>query len=128
MNGKAHDTETADPVAVARSLNDLIESQADAAEKATTMTAPVVAAFKDTRLFWIMLPTELGGGNADIWTTVETIAAVSKADPSTGWAYMANAMGGGILCTRLGTSAVKEIYLAGEPGIIAGMTAPTGVG
>lgn len=120
------DTVTVDPVQVARSLGPLIDSESVAAEQATTLTAPVVDALKASGLFHLMLPAELQGGNADMWTAVEVIEELSRADPSTGWAYMANIMGSAMIAPRLGESAVKQIFGQQEPGIIAGMVAPSG--
>ena len=120
------DTSTVDPVQVARSLAPLIERESVAAEQATTLTAPVVDAMKNSGLFHLMLPAELQGGNANMWTAVEVIEELSRPDPSTGWGYMANIMGSAMIVPRLGESAVKQIFGQHEPGIIAGMVGPTG--
>ena len=53
-----------------------------------------------------------GGCNADMWTTVETIEEISHADPSAGWAYMANVVAGGIFVTRVGDAAAKRFGCA----------------
>jgi alkylation response protein AidB-like acyl-CoA dehydrogenase len=104
-----------------------------AAEEATTLTPPVVDALKKSKLFHLMVPAEmrgvsaeLGGGNADMWTAVEVIEELSRADPSTGWGFMANVMGAAMMLPRLGESAIKEIFGQPEPGIMAGMVGPTG--
>lgn len=115
-----------EPVDVARSLAGLIDRESLAAEEATMLTPAVVDALKKSGLFHLMVPTELDGGGADMWTTVEVIEELSRADPSTGWSYMANVTGAAIMLTRLGESAVKEIFGQQEPGIIAGMIAPSG--
>jgi alkylation response protein AidB-like acyl-CoA dehydrogenase len=116
-----------DPVSVARSLYALIDSEARAAQEATTLTPAVVDALTNSNLFQLMIPAELGGGNANMWTTVETIEEVSRADPSAGWAYMANVLGGGIFVTRLGEAAAKHVFGSTPAGITAGMVAPNGV-
>jgi alkylation response protein AidB-like acyl-CoA dehydrogenase len=121
-----HDSQSTDPVQAARSLFALIDSEADAAQEATTLTTAVVEALTDANLYQLMIPTELGGGNADAWTTVETIEEISRADPSAGWAYMANAVAGGIFVTRVGEAAAKNVFGSKPPGILAGMVAPSG--
>jgi indole-3-acetate monooxygenase len=118
---------TFDPVAVARSLYALIDREADAAQEATTLTPAVVEALTETNLFQLMVPTDLGGGNADMWTTVQTIEQISRADPSAGWAFMANVLAGGIFVTRISEEAAKQVFGSKPAGILAGMVAPSGV-
>lgn len=117
-----------DPVELARSLGPLIRAEAGASEAATTLTAPIVDALKDSNLFNLFVPVDIGGAGADTWTVVEVIEQISRADCSTGWCYMANVIGSAVIVTRLGEAAVKEIYGRDEPAIFAGMPGPTGTG
>ncbi|WP_375501616.1 acyl-CoA dehydrogenase family protein [uncultured Jatrophihabitans sp.] len=115
-----------DAVQLARSLAPLIDSESVAAAQETTLTAPVVDAIKASGLYHLMLPVEMNGWGAEMWTAVEVIEELSRPDPSTGWAFMANVMGSAMIAPRLGESAAKEIFGQPEPGILAGMVAPTG--
>jgi hypothetical protein len=44
----------------------LIELEADVAERATTTTAKVVDALRQSELFWSLVPSELGGLATDV--------------------------------------------------------------
>lgn len=53
-------------LARARGLASLIELEADVAERATTTTAKVVDALRQSELFWSLVPSELGGLATDV--------------------------------------------------------------
>ena len=61
----------ADPRSAARALRGLIESEADACDRALGLTAPLVDAFERARLFQLMVPGELGGLDADSDTLLD---------------------------------------------------------
>ena len=54
-----------DLLRAARSLRELIESEAEAVEQSSTMTPAVVDALVDARLFQLLVLSELGGFEAD---------------------------------------------------------------
>jgi alkylation response protein AidB-like acyl-CoA dehydrogenase len=112
-----------DPRAAARALRELIESEADAVEENNTMTPKVVDALVDSGLFRLLVPSDLGGIEADPTTIVDVCEELSFADGSVGWAFAQNT-------TVLGYAA----YLAPEfakplaaARAGAGMFAPIGV-
>ena len=80
----------ADPVAVARSLAELVAAEAAASDAAGTLTTVVVDALTDAGLFGLMVPRELGGTEADAVTTLAVFEELSRADGSTGWSFLAN--------------------------------------
>ena len=99
------------PVATARALSELIESHAAETASAATLAPAVVDAIQAAGLFQLMVPAELGGGNAEIPVLVEVVEEISRADPSTGWAYMANAASL-VACPR--TTSSSFMIWAGE--------------
>jgi len=122
MSTPVHD----DMLARARSLAPLISSRADATEQAGTMVPEVVDALRQTELFWLMLPTELGGIGADFVTTLEVLEEVTRADASTGWSLMANLTGTALAGAFAGEAAVDAMFGNGKRGISAGMLGPGG--
>jgi alkylation response protein AidB-like acyl-CoA dehydrogenase len=114
-------------VDAARSLAPLIEAEADAAELATTLTAPVVEALRASRLPWIAVPAELGGAEVDLPTTIDVIEEVTRADGSTGWTLMAAIFGTGPGAAWCGQEAVETMFAdPDDPPLVAGMPAPLG--
>ena len=84
-------TASADPRRQARELRPLIEAEADATDRALTLTEPLVDAFARTRLFHLMVPAQLGGLEADCDTILDVFEELAFADGSVGWSLMANA-------------------------------------
>ncbi len=113
-------------LAAARSLAPLIEAEASTAERAATLTEPVVEALKSARLFWMMTPAELGGGGLGAADSIEVIEELTRADGSTGWALMASAASTAVAVTYLDDRAVEAMYADVEPPIAAGMLGPGG--
>lgn len=112
----------------ARAAAVVIEAEANAIESAATITAPVFDALADAGLFWALVPRRYGGAGLDIVTTFKIIQEISRADGSTGWAFMANAASTGVAVGFMDPVGAEEIF-GGEPkGITAGMIVPTGSG
>jgi alkylation response protein AidB-like acyl-CoA dehydrogenase len=116
----------ADPVAVARSLAELIEREAAATDAAGTLTTPVVDALTDAGLFGLMVPRVLGGTEADAVTTLAVFEELSRADGSTGWSFLANATTTAFAAAYTGDAAVKEMFRGPGPPVHAGMLGPRG--
>jgi len=114
------------PVARARDLASLIETEADAAEDLTTTTAPVVDALKASDLFWIQVPRDLGGGEVDPVTALAVFEEVAYADGSTGWSLMANVTSSAFAAIYTGETAAQAMFTNGVRGIHAGMLGPVG--
>ena len=60
-------------------------------------------------------------------TAVEVVEEISRADASTGWAYMANIFGSAIFFAHLGDGAVEEMYSGDRLPVVAGMVLPNSV-
>ena len=112
--------------AVAESMSELIRSEAESAEHKGSLTEPVVAGLRDTKLFWMSVPTEVGGGGGDLLDAIDVIEALSAADGATGWSFMANSLTTGFAAAYVGESAADAMFGGREPAITAGMLAPAG--
>ena len=112
----------------ASNLSALIMAEASAAEEQGFVTDPVADALRETRLFWMMLPTEVGGGGGDMLVALDVIEELCRADGATGWSFMANAMTTGFAGAYVGDSAADAMFGGAVPAITAGMLAPGGRG
>ena len=74
----------------AKSLRELIESEADGIEQECTMSPAVVDALAKEDLFKIMVPASLGGLEASIEDIIDVHEELSYADGSVGWAFAQN--------------------------------------
>lgn len=114
-----------DVVGRARDLRPLIEREAAAADT-DTMPAAVIDALKESRLFWCMVPRDLGGLETDIVTAISVFEELAYADGSSGWSMMANATGTCFAAIYPGDVAVAAMFGGDEPAIVAGMFGPGG--
>ncbi len=76
-----------DPVAVAASLRPLLMKHADQAEAERRIPDPVMAALRDSGLFYITAPRRAGGPGHTLTTHIETVAEVAKGCVGSAWAY-----------------------------------------
>lgn len=111
---------TRDLLTAARELQPLIDERADAQEAMSAFAPDVIEALHETGLFGMWVPRSLGGAELDPMTSVEVIEALSYADASTGWAFMANALCTGTGAGYLGDEAVAELFAPGKRTVIAG--------
>jgi len=118
-------TATSPLIERARALTPLIEAEAAASEREGTMTAAVVDALRDAGLFWLLVPTELGGSEADVVTSLAVFEELAYADGSTGWSAMANATTSCFAAIYTGDEAVQAMF-GDHLGIHAGMLGPIG--
>lgn len=72
-------------IAAARALSPTIRADAESAEKARRISAPVYAAIKDAGFLRILLPRRFGGYELDLETAIAVILELSAACGSTGW-------------------------------------------
>lgn len=105
----------------ARSLSDLVAREADVTDKQGTMSAATVEAFRDAKLFWMCLPTELGGGGCKLTEAIAVIETIAAADGSTAWSLMANLSETALAGAYLGDDAVDAMFGGSRMGIAAGM-------
>jgi alkylation response protein AidB-like acyl-CoA dehydrogenase len=109
----------------ARALRPLIEAEADATDRALTLTPPLVAALARERFFHLMVPAELGGLDADCDTLLDVFEELSYADGSVGWSLMANASATSYVAF-LDPAVAAEIVKGRPESCIAGQFSPNG--
>jgi alkylation response protein AidB-like acyl-CoA dehydrogenase len=109
----------------AKKLAPVVMSEADACQEIHQLTDTVTQALQDSGLFWMNVPTELGGEDIHPLERVQVIEELSRADTSIGWTFMALAGYMGYVSTGCGDDAVKDIF--SDPTVkIAGMANPVG--
>jgi len=101
--------ETLDFRARARALAPRIAEAAARIERERQLPPDVVAALHDARLFRMLLPRSVGGGEVDPLTFFETIEAIAKADASTAWC-IAQASGSSMGAAYLAPDAARTVY------------------
>ena len=104
-------------------VRDTLAAGADEAEQIRTLPAASVTALRESGLFSLKLPTELGGAEADPVTQVEVIEAVSYIDPSAGWSLFIGA-GGQSLCAFWPNEAIETMFAEGHIPTMAGAIMP----
>jgi alkylation response protein AidB-like acyl-CoA dehydrogenase len=107
----------------ARALRERIESEADAVERAATMTPKVVDAIAESGLFKLTTPAAFGGAEAHPDAILAVCEELSFADGSVGWAYAQN-ITVGAYAAYVAPDVGKELSRARTA---AGMFAPMGV-
>lgn len=112
----------------AREVAKVIEAEADAIEAEATITPAAYRAIADAGLFWIMVPEEYGGAGLDIVSTFKVVQELTRADGSTGWAFMANSCSTGVAVGYTNEEGAREMFAGPDKGITAGMIVPTGKG
>jgi alkylation response protein AidB-like acyl-CoA dehydrogenase len=97
------------PVARARALAGLIASEADAIEDARHLTAPVLEAMHEARLFRMLYPQSVGGDEVEPAEYVLTVGELARADGSVGWcASIANSIG--LFAPYLGLAEARQVF------------------
>lgn len=110
----------------ARAIGPMIDAAAAREDHATELSEVVVKAIDEAGLFAIMVPRELGGGEAHPGDVIDAISELSYWDGSAGWYSHAVMTGGAVAGAYLGPRAVAAIFPGGRFVRAAGQAAPTG--
>ncbi|MDR5701610.1 acyl-CoA dehydrogenase family protein [Agromyces aerolatus] len=113
-------------LARAKAVAPIIVAEADAGEAATDVTAVAADALKAAGLFWMWVPEELGGLEADLVSGFEAIEEISRADGSTGWVLMATAIGTRNAAMYLEEEGRQALFGGPEKAILGGFGGPLG--
>jgi alkylation response protein AidB-like acyl-CoA dehydrogenase len=105
-----------DPLSTARSLREVVEAEADATDRALSITAPVTEAFARSGLNHLQVPKELGGLEADTDTVLDVLGELAHQDGSLGWIFMANA-NATAMCSMLDPDIARDM-LDGHPEVV----------
>jgi len=111
--------ETPDFRARARALAPRIAEAATRIERERQLPPDLVAALHDARLFRMLLPRSVGGGEVDPLTFFETIEAIAKADASTAWC-IAQASGASMGAAYLAPDAAGTVFGADDAVMASG--------
>lgn len=111
--------------ATAQTLQPLLEAEAEAGEGQGQLTERTVAALHDSGLMGMWVPREFGG--AELWPTesLKVVEALSYADGSTGWVFMALQLSMGTGAAYIPKKAAQMLFGEGNT-VIAGHGAPMG--
>ncbi|WP_046471091.1 acyl-CoA dehydrogenase family protein [Allosalinactinospora lopnorensis] len=104
-------------------ISHIVSDRAEECEELGRLTDEVVQALYGTGAFKIGIPRVLGGYEFSPRQVIETIAKISYADASAGWAFMAVQMVTGTTAAYLGEEASRDLYPDVENGryaLIAG--------
>lgn len=110
----------------ARAIGPMIDAAAAREEYSTELAGEVVQAIDEAGLFAIMVPRELGGGEAHPVEVIDAISELSYWDGSAGWYSHAVMTGGAVAGAYLGPRAAAAIFPDGHFVRAAGQAAPTG--
>lgn len=106
-------------------LAPLLRAAAPGNDEARRLSGEVVAALHDARLFRLLLPKSLDGGEGTPTDYVRLVEVVSHADASTGW-VLSQTVVAGIAAFYLSPAIAKEIFGPGDA-VVAWGSAPTPV-
>ncbi len=104
-------------------ITSLLSENAEKSEELGRLTDEAARALHDTGVFRVGIPGELGGYEFSPRQVIDTIARVSYADASAGWAFMALQMVTGTTAAYLGTEAAQDLFAdvgSGDHALIAG--------
>ncbi len=110
----------------ARSITEIVRADGDDAERRGGLTGRVEAALRETGLYWMMVPREVGGGGADLRQAIDVIESLSADDGATGWSFMANAATTGFAAAFVSDNAAEQMFGGTTLGLTAGMLGPSG--
>jgi alkylation response protein AidB-like acyl-CoA dehydrogenase len=114
------------PLDRAKSLAALIEEDAETVERQTRITRRIHDALVETGLYWIALPRENGGEDADVATCFEVVEEISRADGSAGWTFFVNLATIGGLFPFLREETLPLLFVDDERPVFAGQLVPKG--
>ena len=113
-----------EPADAARSIAPRAAELAPEAESGRRLPAELVDSISDAGLFRMLVPADVGGGEAEPAQLVDTIFELARGDGSAGWC-LAVAATSGMLGAYVPREAAQEIF-GDERGVFGGVFAPMG--
>ena len=92
------------------SIDAIVRGEADHNDRLRHLSPATMDALRRIEAFGICTPVELGGSDLHPVAQLETVAAVSTADPSTGWNLMNGCQESAWLATRLPDETAQRIF------------------
>jgi alkylation response protein AidB-like acyl-CoA dehydrogenase len=113
-------------IASALAVCPIVAADAEQAEQRLNLTDRVVAALRGAGIYGILVPSCLGGKEADLVTALRVVIELTRADGSAGWCFMAQMCWNAAAGSYMGADAVQEIFGNGPDVVIAGQGMPNG--
>lgn len=112
------------PLELARTIAVLAGEHAEAGERDRKLAPEVVEALIEAGFFRLCVPASVGGGEADVATTVAVCEELARGDAAAGWciAVMSTA---GMLAAYIPQDAARNAY-GDERAVVGGVFAPKG--
>lgn len=107
------------------SITDVLVANRDLSEEGRTLAPESVDALRQSGLFKLKSPREVGGAEAHPVVQMDVIEAAAMADPAASWCMFISSAVTGNALARLGEEAVEEILAGGFP-CMAGSLRPGG--
>jgi alkylation response protein AidB-like acyl-CoA dehydrogenase len=98
-----------DWIARARALTPVLDAAAPRIEAACALPADVLDALHDAKMFRMLLPRALGGGELDLATFFQVIRAIAEGDASTAWC-MSQSSGCAFSAAYMAPEAAREVF------------------
>ncbi|MDF3306421.1 acyl-CoA dehydrogenase family protein [Rhodococcus sp. T2V] len=115
-------TEVAELLAQLDEMYPLLQLEAEDSERLRRPTPAVQQALKDSGIFGLMVPPELGGFGTTPLQIIEVIEKLSHADASLGWLVRALTSETANAATYLNDAAVAELFADGRCPLVAGQS------
>jgi alkylation response protein AidB-like acyl-CoA dehydrogenase len=109
-----------------RAFGPRIDALAAANEDRSELAPDVIDLIHEAGIFHLMVPAEIGGGEAHPDILIDAISELAYFDGSAGWFAHAVMTGGAVAGANLGDTAIDAIFRSGGRGLCAGQAAPTG--
>ena len=113
-------------LAVVDEIAPTLRDNAQLGEQERRLPQPSVEALRDANLFRCPSPKAVGGLEVDPLTQVEVFEAVAAIDGAAGWNLMIGALSAAMIATRIGDSAIGQVFGASRWPIVAGLVWPRG--
>ncbi len=116
------------PLAMARSLRDVVRQNASLGEDLRTLAEPVVQALWDVGLMRFMNPVEAGGCEPTLNEMIDVWRELAWQDASVGWIGIANFPSAAFAAAYLPDEGFAELFGTGKAVTVGGQFAPIGQG
>jgi indole-3-acetate monooxygenase len=111
---------------IAQSLSPMINGDAEEIERTKTLTPRVLDALKSSGLCEMMLAKEYGGGAIRLVDALDVVAEISRADASTGWAFLGLSFGAPMVAGLISREGAEFLWGGTYKHSVAGQAAPIG--
>lgn len=108
------------------SVRAVVLAGVEQAEEKYTLPPASFDALYEAGLFWLKLPTALGGAEADPLIQIEVIAALAEIDASAAWSVMVGSQSTGLPAAWLPDDALGVVFGDGRTPVAAGSLMPSG--